>query len=135
MKGLGLGRLKNLDPKTTSVVATSGSAPEHDPMSTSNKAARFERRRQPHHGDRRQGSSEVLPGYEKVHVAIDDATRCLRRRARQTSRKGDNRWLPGRAVRGWFLNRGSKTCRRILSEQRPLLIARMTARKACRFWI
>jgi len=45
--------------------------------------------------------------------------------------KGDNRWLPGRAV-GWFPEQGI-TCRRILSTTAPP-IARMTAKSLSCLW-
>ena len=73
MKSLGLGRLRNLEPKAP-VQRYQWEKPGDMIHVDTKQLARFERVGHRITGDRRQGCSRGA-GYEKVHVAIDDATR------------------------------------------------------------
>ncbi|MEB3202407.1 MAG: DDE-type integrase/transposase/recombinase, partial [Synechococcus sp.] len=64
-------------------------------------------------GDRRQGCSRGA-GYEKVHVAIDDATRLAYVEVLPDEQKATTVGFLARAV-GWFSEQGI-TCRRVLSD-------------------
>jgi hypothetical protein len=75
--------------------------------------ARFERVGHRITGDRRQGSSRGA-GYEKVHVAIDDATRLAYVEVLADEQKATTVGFLARAV-GWFSEQGI-TCRRVLSD-------------------
>lgn len=72
-KSLGLGRLKNLQPAEP-VRRYQWARPEEMIHVGTKQLARFERVGQLITGDRRLGCSRGA-GYEKAHVAIDDATR------------------------------------------------------------
>ncbi|WP_369801699.1 integrase core domain-containing protein [Cyanobium sp. NIES-981] len=80
---------------------------------TSKQLARFERVGHRITGDRRQGSSRGA-GYEKVHVAIDDATRLAYVEVLADEQRATTVGFLARAV-GWFSEQGI-TCRRILSD-------------------
>jgi hypothetical protein len=73
MKALGLGRLLNLEPKVSEQPYQWEKPGDMIHVDTK-QLARFERIGHRITGDRRQGCSRGA-GYEKVHVAIDDATR------------------------------------------------------------
>ena len=73
LKALGLGRLKNLQPAEP-VRRYQWARPGDMIHVDTKQLARFERVGHRITGDRRQGSSRGA-GYEKAHVAIDDATR------------------------------------------------------------
>ena len=73
LKALGLGRLKNLKPAEP-VRRYQWERPGDMIHVDTKQLARFERVGRRITGDRRQGSSRGA-GYEKAHVAIDDATR------------------------------------------------------------
>ena len=73
MKRNGLSRLKNLEPKKP-VVRDQWERPADMIHGDTKQLARFERVGHRITGDRRKGTSRDV-GYEKVHVAIDDATR------------------------------------------------------------
>ena len=66
--------------------------------------------------DRRQGCS-LGAGYEKVHVAIDDATRPAYVEVFADEQKATTIGFLARAV-GWFYEQGIK-CRRVLSDSGP----------------
>ncbi len=85
MNALGLGRLKNLETKPPVRRYQWERAGDMIHVDTK-QLARFERVGPRITGDRRQGSSRGA-GYEKVHVAIDDATRLAYVRCSQTSRR------------------------------------------------
>ena len=72
LKALGLGRLKNLQPAEP-VRRYQWARPGDMIHVDTKQLARFERVGHRITGDRRQGSSRGA-GYEKAHVAIDDAT-------------------------------------------------------------
>lgn len=112
MKGLGLGRLKNLDPKPP-VRRYQWERPGDMIHVDTKQLARFERVGHRITGDRRQGSSRGA-GYEKVHVAIDDATRLAYVEVLADEQKATTIGFLARAV-GWFSEQGI-TCRRILSD-------------------
>jgi transposase len=75
--------------------------------------ARFERVGHRITGDRRQGCSRGV-GYEKVHVAVDDATQLVYVEVLPDEQKATTVGFLARAV-GWFNEQGI-TCRRILSD-------------------
>jgi transposase InsO family protein len=112
MKGLGLGRLKNLDPKPP-VRRYQWERPGDMIHFDTKQLARFERVGHRITGDRRQGSSRGA-GYEKVHVAIDDSTRLANVEVLADEQKATTIGFLARAV-GWFSEQGI-TCRRILSD-------------------
>jgi len=72
---------------------------------------RFERVGHRITGDRRQGTSRGA-GYEKVHVAIDDATRLAYVEVLSDEQMGTTVDFLARAV-GWFSQQGI-TCHRVL---------------------
>jgi len=127
MKGLGLGRLKNLDPKRL-VRRYQWERPGDMIHVDIKQLARFERVGHRITGDRRQGSSRGA-GYEKVHVAIDDATRLAYVEVLADEQKATTVGFLARAV-GWFSEQGI-TCRRILSDNGPSYRSD-DWRKACR---
>ena len=90
--------------------------------------ARFERVGHRITGDRRQGSSRGA-GYEKVHVAIDDATRLAYVEVLADEQRATTVGFLARAV-GWFSEQGI-TCRRILSDNGPAYRS-SDWRRACR---
>jgi len=92
------------------------------------QVARFERVGHRITGDRRQGSSRGA-GYEKVHVAIDDATRLGYVEVLADEQRATTVGFLTRAV-GWFSEQGI-TCRRILSDNSPAYRSG-DWRKACR---
>jgi hypothetical protein len=73
MNALGLGRLRNLDPKSP-VQRYQWQKPGDMIHVDTKQLACFQRVGHRITGDRRQGCSPGA-GYEKVHVAVDDATR------------------------------------------------------------
>jgi hypothetical protein len=75
--------------------------------------ARFQRIGHRITGDRRQGCSRGA-GYEKVHVAVDDATRLAYVEVLPDEQKATTVGFLARAV-GWFSQQGI-TCRRVLSD-------------------
>lgn len=112
MKALGLGRLRNLDPKVP-VQRYQWEKPGDMIHVDTKQLARFERIGHRITGDRRQGCSRGA-GYEKVHVAIDDATRLAYVEVLPDEQKATTVGFLARAV-GWFSAQGI-TCRRVLSD-------------------
>ena len=112
MKSLGLGRLRNLDPKPP-VQRYQWEKPGDMIHVDTKQLARFERVGHRITGDRRQGCSRGA-GYEKVHVAVDDATRLAYVEVLPDERKATTVGFLARAV-GWFSQQGI-TCRRVLSD-------------------
>jgi transposase len=112
MKALGLGRLRNLDPKPP-VQRYQWEKPGDMIHVDTKQLARFERVGHRITGDRRQGCSRGA-GYEKVHVAVDDATRLAYVEVLPDEQKATTVGFLTRAV-GWFNEQGI-TCHRILSD-------------------
>jgi transposase InsO family protein len=112
MNALGLGRLRNLEPKKP-VQRYQWQRPGDLIHVDTKQLARFERVGHRITGDRRQGSSPGA-GYEKVHVAIDDATRLAYVEVLADEQKATAIGFLARAV-GWFSEQGI-TCRRVLSD-------------------
>lgn len=112
MKALGLGRLRNLEPKVP-VQRYQWEKPGDMIHVDTKQLARFERIGHRITGDRRQGCSRGA-GYEKVHVAVDDATRLAYVEVLPDEQKATTVGFLARAV-GWFSDQGI-TCRRVLSD-------------------
>ncbi|KEF41858.1 MAG: transposase [Cyanobium sp. CACIAM 14] len=112
MNALGLGRLRNLEPRTP-VRRYQWERPGDMIHVDTKQLARFERVGHRITGDRRQGASRGA-GYEKVHVAIDDATRLAYVEVLDDEQKATTIGFLARAV-GWFSEQGI-TCRRVLSD-------------------
>jgi transposase InsO family protein len=127
MNALGLGRLKNLEPKVP-VRRYQWERPGDMIHVDIKQLARFERVGHRITGDRRHGSTRGA-GYEKVHVAIDDATRLAYVEVLPDEQKATTIGFLVRAV-GWFSEQGI-TCRRILSDNGPAYRSGEW-RKACR---
>ncbi|MCP9773900.1 IS481 family transposase [Synechococcus sp. Tobar12-5m-g] len=127
MNTLGLGRLKNLEPKVP-VRRYQWERPGDMIHVDTKQLARFERVGHRITGDRRQGCSRGA-AYEKVHVAIDDATRLSYVEVLADEQRATTVGFLARAV-GWFSEQGI-TCRRILSNNGPAYRSG-DWRKACR---
>jgi len=112
MKALVLGRLRNLEPKVP-VQRYQWHKPGDMIHVDTKQLARFERVGHRSTGDRRQGCSRGA-GYEKVHVAVDDATRMAYVEVLPDEQKATTVGFLARAV-GWFSQQGI-TCRRVLSD-------------------
>jgi hypothetical protein len=112
MKALGLGRLRNLEPKVP-VQRYQWEKPGDMIHVDTKQLARFQRIGHRITGDRRQGCSRGA-GYEKVHVAVDDATRLAYVEVLPDEQKATTVGFLARAV-GWFSQQGI-TCRRVLSD-------------------
>ena len=118
LKALGLGRLKNLQPAEP--VRRYQWAQPGDMIHVDTKQlARFERVGQRITGDRRLGSSR---GYEKAHVAIDDATRLAYVEVLPDEKQATTVGFLLRAV-AWFDGQGNRfaeacgySCKRVLSD-------------------
>jgi transposase InsO family protein len=127
MNALGLGRLRSLEPKPP-VRRYEWERPGDMIHVDTKQLARFERVGHRITGDRRQGSSRGA-GYEKVHVAIDDATRLAYVEVLADEQRATTVGFLARAV-GWFSEQGI-TCRRILSDNGPAYRS-SDWRRACR---
>ena len=127
MNALGLGRLRNLEHKVP-VRRYQWERPGDMIHVDTKQLARFERVGHRITGDRHQGSSRGA-GYEKVHVAIDDATRLAYVEVLADEQKATTIGFLARAV-GWFSEQGI-ICRRILSDNGPAYRS-CSWRKACR---
>ena len=112
MKAFGLGRLRNLEPKVP-VQRYQWEKPGDMIHVDTKQLARFERVGHRITGDRRQGCSRGA-GYEKVHVAVDDATRLAYVEVLPDEQKATTVGFLTRAV-GWFNAQGIN-CRRVLSD-------------------
>ena len=112
MNALGLGRLRNLEPKKP-VQRYQWARPGDMIHVDTKQLARFDRVGHRITGDRRQGSSRGA-GYEKEHVAMDDAKRLAYVEVLADEQKATTVGFLARAV-GWFSEQGI-TCRRILSD-------------------
>ena len=112
MKSLGLGKLRNLEPKVP-VKRYQWKKPGDMIHVDTKQLARFEQVGHRISSDRRQGCSRGA-GYEKVHVAVDDATRLAYVEVLPDEQKATTIGFLTRAV-GWFSEQGI-TCRRVLSD-------------------
>ena len=129
MNALGLGRLRNLEPRKP-VQRYQWKRPGDMIHVDTKQLARFERVGHRITGDRRHGCSRGA-GYEK-HVAIDDATRLAYVEVLADELRATTVGFLGRAV-GWFSKQGI-TCRRVLPDNGPAYRSG-DWRKACRPWI
>jgi hypothetical protein len=127
MNALGLGRLRNLDPKSP-VQRYQWQQPGDMIHVDTKQLACFQRVGHRITGDRRQGCSPGA-GYEKVHVAVDDATRLAYVEVLPDEQQSTTVGFLVRAV-GWFSEQGM-TCRRILSDNGSAYRSGAW-RKACR---
>lgn len=127
MNALGLGRLRNLEPKKP-VRRYQWERPGDMIHVDTRQLARFERVGHRITGDRRQGCSRGA-GYERVHVAIDDATRLAYVEVLADEKKATTIGFLARAI-GWFSEQGI-TCRRVLSDNGSAYRSGHYWRKAC----
>jgi transposase len=112
LKALGLGRLRNLEPRPP-VRRYQWQRPGEMIHVDTKQLARFRKVGHRITGDRRLGSSRGA-GYEKAHVAVDDATRLAYVEVLPDEKKATTVGFLARAV-GWFAEQGI-TCQRILSD-------------------
>lgn len=112
LKALGLGRLRNLEPRPPVRRHQWQQAGEMIHVDT-RQLARFRKVGHRITGDRRLGCSRGA-GCEKVHVAVDDATRLAYVEVLPDEKKGTTVGFLLRAV-GWFSEQAI-TCQRILSD-------------------
>jgi hypothetical protein len=126
LKSMGLGPLRNLQPKEP--VRRYQWAQPGDMIHVDTKQlARFERIGHRITGDRRLGSSPGA-GYEKAHVAVDDATRLAYVEVLPDEQNPTTVGFVVRAV-SWFNSQGI-TCRRVLSDNGSAYRSRQW-RQAC----
>ena len=126
LKTIGLGRLRNLQPREP--VRRYQWAQPGDMIHVDTKQlARFEQVGHRITGDRRKGSSPGA-GYEKAHVAVDDATRLAYVEVLPDEQKATTVGFLVRAV-SWFNSQGI-SCRRVLSDNGSAYRSRQW-RKAC----
>jgi len=123
---MGLGRLRNLQPKEP--VHRYQSAQPGDMIYVDTKHfARFERVEHRITGNRRLGSSPGA-GYEKAHLAVDEATRLAYVEVLPDEQKATTVGFLVRAV-SWFNSQGI-SCRRVLSDNGSAYRSKQW-RKAC----
>jgi len=126
LKSMGLGRLRNLQPKEP--VRRYQWAQPGDMIHVDTKQlARFERVGHRITGDRRLGCSPGA-GYEKAHVAVDDATRLAYVEVLPDEQQATTVGFLVRAV-SWFNSQGI-SCRRVLSDNGSAYRSKQW-RKAC----
>ena len=124
---LGLGRLRNLDPKPL-VHRYEWERPGDLIHIDIKSLARFRRVGHRITGDRQKGRSYGV-GYDKVHVAVDDATRLAYVEVLADEQQPTVIGFLSRAV-GWFNSQGVE-CRRMMSDNGPAYVSKAFA-KACR---
>ena len=123
---LGLGRLRNLDPKAP-VQRYERETPGDLIHIDVKKLARFRRVGHRITGNRQQGRSTGV-GYDRVHVAIDDATRLAYVEVLADEQQGTAIGFLSRAV-AWFNGQGVE-CRQVMSDNGSAYISKAFA-KAC----
>ena len=123
---LGLGRLRNLDPKAP-VQRYERETPGDLIHIDVKKLARFRRVGHRITGNRQQGRSTGA-GYDRVHVAIDDATRLAYVEVLADEQQGTAIGFLSRAV-AWFNGQGVE-CRQVMSDNGSAYISKAFA-KAC----
>ncbi len=124
---LGLGRLQNREPKPP-VQRYEWDRPGDLIHVDVKSLARFRKVGHRITGDRQQGRSYGV-GYDKVHVAVDDATRLAYVEVLADEQKPTVIGFLSRAV-AWFNGQGIE-CRRVMSDNGPAYVSKAFA-KACR---
>jgi transposase InsO family protein len=124
---LGLGRLRNLEPKPP-VQRYERERPGDLIHIDVKKLAGFRRVGHRITGNRQQGRSAGV-GYDRVHVAIDDATRLAYVEVLPDEQQGTAIGFLCRAL-AWFNGQGVD-CRQVMSDNGPAYISRRFA-KACK---
>ncbi len=119
---LGLGRLRNLDPKPP-VQRYEWERPGDLNHIDIKSLARFRKLGHRITGDRQRGRAYGV-GYDKVHAAVDDATRLAYVEVLADEQKPTVIGFLGRAV-AWFNGQGIE-CRRVMTDNRPANVS-----KAC----
>jgi len=124
---LGMGRLRNLDPKPP-VHRYERERPGDLIHIDVKKLARFRKIGHRITGNRQQGRSTGV-GYDRVHVAIDDATRLAYVEVLADEQQATAIGFMSRAV-AWFNGQGVE-CRQVMSDNGPAYVSRSFA-KACK---
>jgi transposase InsO family protein len=124
---LALGRLRNLEPKPP-IQRFERDRPGALIHIDVKKLARFRKVGQRITGNRQQGRSTGV-GYDRVHVAIDDATRVAYVEVLADEQQTTAIGFMSRAV-AWFKGKGVE-CRQVMSDNSPAYVSRRFA-KACK---
>ena len=124
---LGLGRLRNLEPKVP-VQSYEWERPGDLIHIDIKSLVRFRKVGHRITGDRQRGRSYGV-GYDKIHVAVDDATRLAYVEVQADEQKPTVIGFLSRAV-AWF-NGQVVECRRVMSDNGPAYVPKASA-KACR---